>query len=750
MSDIQDSDKSNGKIRGSILSSKKAAKEHMEQMQRLQEKDPEFYQFLKDHDKELLEFNDEGFDEEGATDLEKIDSQDIETDLEGDEPQFAAKKMQKSSRKIITTAMVDLWSAGIKDRKLSSIRALLRAFRAACHYGDDDFEESSPTLSIVSSSVFNRIMLVVLNEMDKSLRELLKLPSSGGKRETIVDLMRSKLWMKYGSLVRSYLGNALDVLNQMTDEQMVSFTIKRIKSSAVFLAAFPILLRKYIKVLIHFWGTGGGALQVVSFLFLRDLCLRLGPDCLDTCLRGMYKAYVWNCQIKGKYASASKLKHIHFLGNCVAEVCGVDLSIAYQHAFIFVRQLATILRGTLTEKPNVNFNKKTKGGSRKTKDTESEPGSKKAYLKVYDWQFISCLELWTGVICAYSSETDFRLLAYPLTQIIFGVARLVPTARYFPVRLHCARMLNRISASTGSFIPLSLLLLDVLEWKELNSLPDGGVGKAVDLLTRKLVGKPTLKTRAFQEACIHAVVEQLAEHLAQWSYSIAFFELSFIPIVRLRSFCKSTTRFRKEIRELIRQVECNAEFMNARRGSIELSPNNPAAAAFLQVEKEAGISPLSQFVADLRRRSQQRNDSIAKSSVLVGEKSSVFGSKLSKTVEEEDGDDDDDDGGSDEGAAVFCSSWLPNPNAGLSKAQHSKKKRGKKHDKDSTVGTDEDVVEDLILSSDDDEAPGSDLLSEYEEHEPEQPHLKVNKKRKPSAISPKKNRSSLAKKTRRK
>lgn len=70
------------------------------------------------------------------------------------------------------------------------------------------------------------------------------------------------------------------------------------------------------------------------------------------------------------------------------------------------------------------------------------------------------------------------------------------------------------------------------------------------------MSKPTLKTRAFQEACVFSVVEELAEHLAQWSYSVAFFELSFLPAVRLRNFCKSTKveRFRREMKELIRQV----------------------------------------------------------------------------------------------------------------------------------------------------------------------------------------------------
>jgi nucleolar complex protein 2 len=81
------------------------------------------------------------------------------------------------------------------------------------------------------------------------------------------------------------------------------------------------------------------------------------------------------------------------------------------------------------------------------------------------------LELWTGAICTYSSEADLNPLAYPLTQIISGVARLVPTARYFPLRLRCVRMLNRIAASTGTFIPVSMMLLDMLEMKELNSPP---------------------------------------------------------------------------------------------------------------------------------------------------------------------------------------------------------------------------------------------------------------------------------------
>lgn len=128
---------------------------------------------------------------------------------------------------------------------------------------------------------------------------------------------------------------------------------------------------------------------------------------------------------------------------------------------------------------------------------------------------MNCLvELWAGAICAYSSEDDFQPFAYPLTQIISGVVRLVPTARYFPLKLRCVRMLIRIAASSGTFIPVSMLLLDMLEMKELNRPPSGGIGKAIDLRTTVKANKPILKIRAFQEACVISVVKELVEHLA--------------------------------------------------------------------------------------------------------------------------------------------------------------------------------------------------------------------------------------------
>jgi nucleolar complex protein 2 len=149
--------------------------------------------------------------------------------------------------------MVDSWCNGAEDGKIGSIRSILQAFRKACHYGEDQGGNLAAKFSVMSGSVLDKVMHFVLKHMDRILRELLGAPSFGGKKEAISELMITKSWRQHGNLMRIYLGNALHMITEMTDEQMIAFTIHRVRASAVFLVAFPALLRKYVKVrCLHF------------------------------------------------------------------------------------------------------------------------------------------------------------------------------------------------------------------------------------------------------------------------------------------------------------------------------------------------------------------------------------------------------------------------------------------------------------------------------------------------------------------
>lgn len=111
----------------------------------------------------------------------------------------------------------------------------------------------------------------------------------------------------------------------------------------------------YVQVALHFWGSGEGALPLLSFMFIREMALRLGSDYLEVCLKGMYKEYVAN----SRFVNPTSLPRIHFMASCVVELYGIDSASSYQHAFIFIRQLAIVLRNALTMKTKVCCNSRT-------------------------------------------------------------------------------------------------------------------------------------------------------------------------------------------------------------------------------------------------------------------------------------------------------------------------------------------------------------------------------------------------------
>lgn len=174
--------------------------------------------------------------------------------------------------------------------------------------------------------------------------------------------------------------------------------------------------------------------------------------------------------------------------------------------------------------------------------------SKDAYREVYCWQTVNCIELWARVLAAAAVRAeqgrggagvnDLAALSYPVAQLALGVAGLVPTPSYFPLRLRCVRALCALSSASGAFVPVAPLLLEILAWPEL-SRPAGRAGNSgFDPALVLRAPKTLLRDAAFQEEIVAQTLELLTQHLAQWACHVSFPELAHLTTVALRRFVK--------------------------------------------------------------------------------------------------------------------------------------------------------------------------------------------------------------------
>jgi nucleolar complex protein 2 len=70
----------------------------------------------------------------------------------------------------------------------------------------------------------------------------------------------------------------------------------------------------------------------------------------DLCLKGVYFTLIKNCSDN----LPKNFESLDFLKNCLVEIYGIEFVQSYQHAFIYIRQLAVTLRRGLESEKDVN------------------------------------------------------------------------------------------------------------------------------------------------------------------------------------------------------------------------------------------------------------------------------------------------------------------------------------------------------------------------------------------------------------
>jgi nucleolar complex protein 2 len=674
---------------------------HERELANLASTDPEFYSHLQKHDKELLAFS-------GAK-LAEDDAQDEDEDEEGG---AGAEDVPEQGEDRPEQEVLDM--AGLKALEKAvlgpswSVRALkklLRAFRSAVHIGEvtgkqggkkkgesDAVEEARArkeaafrhTVQIHSSQVYNELIRFVLNNAARifaghhlapvassaaaASKKGSKAGSGSGEGVSLAGAEKHPKWSTLGPLLKALLAHVLFFLSTLrANPRMARFVLGAMERLVPLMHPFPKLAAKFLRELLVFWSEGEQLVRVDAFLRVRQMAIELsvsakasssasgGESMLELCLKGIYLTYVRHA----KFASALTLPVVEFMANCVVELYGLDPVLSYQHAFVYIRQLAIHLRTALLAK------------------------KKDAHRAVYNWSFVNSIRVWTKVLAAHGKPShasegangvaaaadNLHALVYPLVQVSLGTLGLLPSSRYFPLRFHLVRMLLDLCDACTIYVPLAPYLLSVLSAPELSRKPVASTRKALDIHSALKAPKHILSTKTYQESVVGESLHLLLRYFSLYSTSIAYPELVLPALKRLRREAKENLvihRVRKQVAQTILKLEANVQWIQAKRNGAPWAPKDMGegkkgvdglrtfSSASALEGKPVQQSPLQRFVElavqERRLLDEAKADWDGSKGTLAAEAKRAAAKKKNKGGDSD--DEEDDDEGEDEEAAA--------------------------------------------------------------------------------------------------
>ncbi|NXH50175.1 NOC2L protein, partial [Dicaeum eximium] len=361
------------------------ASEHKDQLSRLKDRDPEFYKFLEENDRKLLDFDaSDSSEEEEALHRPPDTLQEASDKDEDDEDEEEEKvKRKKVSLIHVSLKMVEEWKkAAQRNLTPKLFHEITQAYKAAVATTRGDSGGDPSKFQVTDTAVFNALVSFCIRDLFHHLHKLL-LPKAPKNKLKMVLPSTSPLWGKLRLDIKVYLGCTIQVRNT----RIFCFPLLKVSLALAETCTFCSSVFCHSVTRGHNDTWGGTDEPENAFPSVSRPFSSSPPPAQQ-----MYIAYVKNC----RFTSPNVLPMISFMQRTLTEMLALDTPSSYQHGFLYIRQLAIHLRSAIALRKKENFQ------------------------AVYNWQYIHCLYFWCRVLSTIHPSEVLEPLIYPLTQVIIG------------------------------------------------------------------------------------------------------------------------------------------------------------------------------------------------------------------------------------------------------------------------------------------------------------------------------------------